>query len=107
MTFPKMVRVQVDDPYVQENFKRLGDFARSDAITRSNFQFLSIDVPGPGAKTNFRPPHHLNFRPLDVLLLSNSTNATVAFNYNLFDDTYLDINSSGPTTLRLLVGRYE
>lgn len=105
MTFPKMLRIQIDDQYVQENFKRLGDFGRDDSIIRSNFKFLEIAVPATA--TNFRPPHHLSFRPLDVILLSNSTNATVVFNYNLFDDQYLDINSSGPTTLRLLLGRYE
>lgn len=105
MTFPKMLRVQIDDMYVQENFKRIGDFARDDAITRSNFKFLSIEIPG--VVTNFRPKHYLNFKPLDVIMLSNSTNATVVFNYSLFDDTYLDITSSGPTTLRLLLGRYE
>lgn len=104
MSFPKMVRVQIDDIYVQENFKRLADYGRNDAVIRSNFQFLSVEVP---AASNFRPPHHLSFVPLDVILLHNSTNATVVFNYSLFDDKNIDITSSGPTTLRLLLGRYQ
>lgn len=103
--FPKMLRVQIDDPYVQENFKRLGDYARQDAIITSNFQFLSLNVPKAGS--NQKLEHNLNFTPLDVIILNNSTNATVAFNYSLFDDTFLNLNSSGPTVLRLLLGRYE
>jgi len=103
--FPKLLRTQVDDPYVQENFKRLGDFARQDAIIGCNFQFLSLTVPAAGV--NQKLEHNLNFKPLDVIILSNSTNATVVLNYSLFDETFINLNSSGPTVLRLLLGRYE
>lgn len=105
MKFPKMLRILIDDLYIQENFKRIGNFFRDDATARCNFYFLPVEIIGSGS--NLAYPHNLNFTPKDVIMLSNSTNATVVFNYQNFDGQNIYLTSSGPTSLRLLLGRYE
>ena len=104
MTFPTLLRKEVEDPYVQENFKRLMDYGRANPLDRANFQFLSIEIPG--SVTNFKFKHNLGFVPLDVIIMHNSQNVSVTLNYLSFDSNELDITASGATTLRCLVGRY-
>lgn len=103
--FPGLFKKEIADTFVQENFKRINDYFRAEAITRAGFEFLEIVLPA--AVTNFRFPHSLGYQPKDVVLMHNLDNAVVTFNYRLFDKTMLDITSAGATTLRILVGRYE
>lgn len=104
MTFPKLFRKEIEDPYVQENFKRLMDYGGANPLDRANFQFFSIEIPG--SVTNFKYRHGLGFVPLDVIIMHNSNNVSVTLNYLSFDSNELDITASGATTLRCLVGRY-
>jgi hypothetical protein len=104
MTFPRLLRQEIEDPYVQENFKRLMDYGNANPLDRANFQFFSIDIPS--AVTNFKYRHGLGFAPLDVIIMHNSNNAAITLNYSKFDSNELDINASGATLLRCLVGRY-
>lgn len=105
MKFPKMLRILIDDFYVQENFKRIGNFFRDDSLAKCNFYFLPVTVAAAGTDLAYK--HNLNFTPKDVIMLNNSTNATVVFNYQIFDDQNIYLTSSGPTSLRLLLGRHE
>jgi hypothetical protein len=104
MTFPRLLRQEIEDQYVQENFKRLMDYGNANPLDRANFQFFSIDIPS--AVTNFKYRHGLGFTPLDVIIMHNSNNAAITLNYSKFDSNELDINASGATLLRCLVGRY-
>ena len=105
MTFPRLLRQEIEDQYVQENFKRLMDYGNANPLDRSNFQFFSIEIPG--VVTNFKYRHGLGFAPLDVIIMHNSNNAAITLNYSKFDSNELDINASGATLLRCLVGRYS
>lgn len=105
MTFPFLLRKEIEDAYTQENFKRISDYAAKYPLFRCNFQFLSINVEKAGANQKFA--HSLDFVPIDVIIMHNSNNAAITLNYSKFDATSLDITSSGPTTLRCLVGRYQ
>ncbi len=105
MTFPYLFRKEIEDQFAQENFKRLGDYAAKYPLFRCNFQFLSISIPAAG--TNQKFAHGLDFVPLDVIIMHNSNNVNITLNYLRFDNTNLDITSSGATTLRCLVGRYQ
>lgn len=103
--FPKLFVKEIDNQFLQENFKRIRDFFSADAPTRCAFEFLEFDVPG--ALVNFKYPHSLGYQPKDIILMHNSENAGVTFNYPKFNATSIDLTSTGATTLRLLVGRYE
>lgn len=104
MTFPTILTKEVEDPYAQENFKRIGDFFTADALTRSGFEFVTVTYTA--AVTNSSVVHRLGYVPKDVILMHNSTNATVTFSYNSFTSTAIVITVSAATTLRMLVGRY-
>lgn len=80
------------------------DYGTANPLDRSNFQFISIEIPG--TVTNFRYNHGLGFVPLDVIIMHNSNNAAITLNYSKFDSKELDITASGATLLRCLVGRY-
>lgn len=105
MNFPKLVTKEIDDIYIQENFKRLGDYFIEDAITRSKFEFLTVTFTG--SSTNFKLQHKLGYVPKDVILMHNLNNATVTFSYSSFDETSIVVTVSAATTLRMLVGRYD
>lgn len=109
MAFPRLLRQEIEDPYVQENFKRIMDYGMANPLDRSNFQFFSIEIPAPIApatSVNIRYKHSLGFTPLDVIIMHNSNNAAITLNYSKFDSNELDITASGATLLRCLVGRY-
>lgn len=104
MSFPFLFRKEIKDEYIQENFRRIGEYHDNDPFSRGNFEFLSIPITA--AVTNYKFPHRLGFQPADVILMQNLNNVTVTFNYTRFDTTNIDITTSGATTLRILVGRY-
>ena len=105
MTYPKLFRKEIEDGYVQENFKRIMDYGDANPLDRSNFKFFSIDISS--AVTNYRFKHNLGFTPLDVIIMHNKNNVSVTLNYTKFDSNELDITASGATTIRCLVGRHE
>lgn len=104
MTFPTLFKKDIKEEFTQTNFVRLSDFFAADALTRCGFEFISCVVPG--AVTNAPVVHRLGYAPKDVILMHNLTNATVTFNYGLFDDTNIYVTTNAATTLRMLVGRY-
>jgi hypothetical protein len=105
MTFPYLFKKEIGDQFAQENFKRLGDYAENNPLFRCRFEFLTIEIPG--AVTNFKFPHQLDFLPKDIIIMHNYNNVSVTFNYSKFDLKNLDITASEKTTLRCLVGRFE
>lgn len=104
--FPKLFRKEIVDQWIQENFRLMQQFFVDDAVSRCLFEFLEFEVPGVIA--NFKYPHSLGYQPKDVILMHNSENAGIVFNYNKFNASSIDLTSTGPgaTTLRLLLGRY-
>lgn len=85
------------------------DYGTANPLDRSNFQFISIEIPAPvppATSVNLRYNHGLGFVPLDVIIMHNSNNAAITLNYSKFDSNELDITASGATLLRCLVGRY-
>lgn len=105
MTFPKLLLKEVPETFSQENFKRIEDYLRSQALDKCGFEFLELVLPS--AVTNSEVRHHLGYVPKDVILMHNLNNVSVTFLYSSFTNTSLYITTSGATTLRLLVGRYE
>lgn len=105
MSFPKLLTKQIEDQYTQETFKRVEDFFVGDAVTRCGFEF--IEVTFTAAVTAVPVLHKLGYVPKDVILMHNSTNATVTFSYLAFTATAVIVTTSAATTLRMLVGRYS
>lgn len=105
MTFPSLLRKEVEDEYVLENFDRIQGHFKSSPLERMGFDFYRISIAG--AVTNMRFPHGLSYIPTDIIVTKNSNNVAVTFNWSLFDPTFIDLTVAGATDLRLLIGRYE
>jgi len=101
---PKLIFKEIVDPQASINFLRLNDFHNKDPFGKMSGEFREVDI-GPGV--DIKIPHNLSFTPKDIVLLHNSSNATVSFNYSKFTENFLYVNSSARTTLRFIVGRYE
>lgn len=103
--FPSLFKKEIEDTFIQENFRRIVDYFAGEPLNKCGFKFFKIEVPG--AVTNFKWPHSLGYQPKDVIVMHNEQNATVTFNYLKFNSTSIDLTSSGATTLRILLGRFE
>jgi hypothetical protein len=103
--FPFLLRKEVEDQFAQENFLRIQDYFKSQAVDRCSFEFLEIPVVDTVTGLAFQ--HRLGFVPKDIITLHNSTNATVTWQYLQFTSTNLILDVSAATTLRILAGRYQ
>lgn len=100
----ELFRKEIDDQYSQENFRLIQESINDSPFEKGHFKFFEVVISS--AATNYKYPHHLPFVPKDVIMTSVSPSATVTWNYSLFDRTNLNITTSGPTTIRALIGRY-
>lgn len=103
--FPFLYRKEIEDEFAQDNFVRIQDYFRNQALDRCEFSFYRIPITA--AVTSYKYPHGLTFVPQDIVVTQNSTNAVVTFNWSEFDSKFISITTDGPTNLRLLMGRYE
>ena len=76
------------DAYIIENFRRIQDFLNSQVFLMGDFKFK----------------HNLDFIPKDIIQTAKTGTATVTFNYDRFDENYIDITTSGAVTVRFLAG---
>ncbi len=102
MTFPDLLIKETQDEFTQENFKRIKDYFRDMAVDRTGFEFLEITAPNGTSAYG----HRLGYVPKDIIVMHNSANVSVAFNYDLFTASDISLTVGGATTLRLLIGRY-
>lgn len=91
------------DPKLRDNFRKLNSFFKEDT-NLLGFQHFEIVIAG--AVTNLKHPHHLGFTPKDVLVTSQIGAGTITWNYSRFNDTDLDITTTGPTTVRAYIGTH-
>lgn len=103
--FPFLFRKEIEDQYIQENFNRIGEFFKLWPLTRSGFVFREYAIDG--ALTDQPIPHRLSYIPKDIIITHNLNNVAVDFDYLAFDKENIVISTSGPTTLRMFLGRYE
>lgn len=94
----------IEDPIVRENFLKVQQFIKEWPFTKGSWRF--VDVTFIGAVTNFKYPHALGFKPLDVVQTFKSGAGAVTYNYDSFDSTNLDITTTGAVQVRFFVGRY-
>jgi hypothetical protein len=96
---------ELDNPYLQENFRRIQEFVRLEKVLAGKFQIFEITIPS--AVTNLRYKHHLGFLPKDIVQTSLTGTGTLTWNYDRFDRDFLDITTTGSCTVRALIGRIE
>jgi hypothetical protein len=93
---------EMQDSYVRENFMRLQDIIRR--LPLDGFRHLEITFDA--AQTNKKVAHGLGAKPKDVIQTSLTGTGSVTWNYSSFDDTYLDVTSTGACVVRAYVGTH-
>jgi len=103
-----MIRVfyeVISDLKVREAIKSLLDSLNQTVWMKGNWHFKEVEISG--AVTGHQITHSLGFRPKDVLLLHNSENVTVTWEYGDFTKSAIFVTTSGATQLRFFVGQYQ
>ncbi len=88
------------DEYIRENFEKIADHF-NDTLIMSGFEGKHFELEFTGAVTNYRTGHGLIRVPKDAWLtyMSPDSDVTLTFNYDEFDDTYIDITIADPTVV--------
>jgi hypothetical protein len=102
---PKLLTAEVQDPYAQENFKRLNALLESAAILKGEFRFFELTFNA--AVTNQVFKHRLGFLPKDIIQTAVTEGVTVTWHYASFTATDVVLTTSGACTIRVYIGRYE
>lgn len=95
---------EIADKWIRENFRRLKDLIRDDPFFRGRFKFFQITVDDIVTERQYR--HGLGYVPKDVLTTSIS-GADIIWHYDQFTSTHVVFSTSGATTIRAYIGRYE
>jgi len=95
----------VEDPIAQENWLKTRERMEEDIFQK--FIGRHYEIEFSQAETNFKFPHGLRAMPLDVIQTSLTGAGTLTWNYTLFDNTYLDITTSGACVVRAYIGTYK
>lgn len=67
-------------------------------------QWKLFELTFTEASSNYKHPHGFPYIPKDIIHLSTTGSGTVTFNYNSFDDTFLDLTASAECKIRFLSG---
>lgn len=96
---------EISDVFSLENFRRIEKDFNGQIILSANWR--PIELTFTGAVTNFKYKHNLKFTPRDIIQTSKTGAGAITWNYTLFDETNLDITTTGALVVRALIGKYE
>lgn len=102
----KLYVSQIDDPFIQQNFKTFGEIFNGSPFLKGEWRFIEFQITN--TKTGVKLAHNLPFTPADVLVTS-VINGTLNLKYAQFDDTYIVFDATvttAPMTVRALIGKY-
>jgi hypothetical protein len=99
----KLLTAEIEDPNIQENFKRIERAFEDQKILKGSWQFFDLDIKQ--AVTSQAFAHNFKFVPKDVL--QTFASAPVTFEVAKFDKTYIYVTTSGPARVRAFVGLYN
>jgi hypothetical protein len=102
----RLLKNEIEDPKVQENFQRLEDFLRDFPLSNGVFKFFVLALTAASYPATVRVPHTLGFAPKDVLQTSVIGSGSVTWVYSQFTKSELVLSISGPVTVRAFVGSY-
>jgi hypothetical protein len=101
----KLFTVEIEDTYIQENFKRIETDFNSQKILNGSWEFFDLNFKAAVVKQPFA--HTFKFIPKDVLQTYIKGTGTVTWEYSSFDKDYIYVTTSGPVNVRAFVGLYN
>lgn len=96
---------EIEDTFAQENFVRIQEEIRKQPFLKGQWNF--VELPFAAATTNFRFKHNMTFTPKDIVLTSSRGAGVATFNFDLFNDEFLDISVTAAVVLRFFMGSYN
>jgi len=96
---------RIDDPVLREYIRIIKEDLANEQILKGEWKF--VEYTFTQAETNKKIPHKLGFTPKDVLQLSLTGAGSITWNYSSFDETNLDITTTGACVVRAFIGRYR
>jgi len=110
ISLPEFIYKDVNDVYIRENFKRLAVFMQNFPLFRGEWAFFEHTFDS--AVTDLSIAHGLGFKPLDVILTGVSGAGVtgfgiITFNFDSFDETNINVTTTGACTVRFFVGAYK
>lgn len=102
-TTPRFAIEGIEDKPVRVAFRQLQEFLQKDT---NLLGFEHFEIVIDRAVTNFKYPHNLGFLPKDVLVTSLIGAGILTWNYSSFDETNLDLTTTGPVTVRAYIGAH-
>jgi hypothetical protein len=104
-TLRRPVLEEIKDERVREAVQWLYDFLSEQPLLNGQFEHFNLDFDG--TLTNEKISHSLGFAPYDIIVTRTTGSGTITFNYDRFDDKFIDITTTGPVSVRFFGGRYE
>jgi hypothetical protein len=110
MRLLKLFKTEIVDQYLRENFARIEKYAAESIFDKGSFAFFSFALGSDvlvGYPATFDVLHRLSFRPTDVIQLSvTPDSAVVAWNYDSFTRSTVNLTVDKACTVRAFIGRY-
>ena len=101
----ELILKDIKDEYVRENFTRLLEYFKKDALRIAGFKFFELTFTE--GKTAFQYTHRLGYIPKDIIVTNTSDNENVVFNYDDFTREFFYMDVSGACTVRFFAGTYR
>lgn len=95
----------IKDEKLRDVLQSVRDFLRDFPLFNGDWKFFELSFVGP--VDEMKIPHGLKFKPIDVLETAIIGEASVIWNYSLFDSTNLNVTVSSACTVRAFIGRHE
>lgn len=102
-SFPPLSVREINDVWVQKNFRALQDFFASQNQLL-NFNFIEFNFTA--AVTNQKIAHGLGIIPQDAIITRITGSGIATLNWALFDNQNVDVTTTGQCRIRMFVGSY-
>lgn len=99
----KLLTTEIEDPNVQENFKRIERAFEDQKILKGSWQFFDLSFDQAVTKKPFA--HNFKFIPKDVI--QTYISGTVTWEYDSFDRNSIYVTTTGPAKVRAFIGLYN
>lgn len=102
----KLIVKDIADVWVRKLAQDVQNYINKSPLMLAEFRFIEIAETSATAVTNGVKPHNLGTVPTDVIILSSIGTGVLTFSYDLFTKDSIIYSTTGPVTVRALIGRY-
>lgn len=101
----KLQKTKYNQILLEKNFSEIERYFNNSPFSSFEGKLFQITIDRILYQQKIANP--LNFIPTDVIVTSSSEQAYLTFHVKLFTEKYLILSSSGPCTIRVLIGKFN